>query len=105
MGDLIGLRRRILLNSKKPFPYKTAQEVKTALTNGVDFSQYIGEYITCTKGQDTLRWDIVDYDKTTHTVTLFLHDMASINVVGFRFNGHQEAAIYLENGLEADWLV
>ena len=52
----------------------TAPDIKTALNAGMDLTDLVGGQITCTKGSDTLTWDIVDYDDTNKSVKLLLHD-------------------------------
>lgn len=56
---------------------KTAADIKRALENDVDLSDFVGESITCTKGDQTLVWDIVDYDSTIPQVTLMTHDIVA----------------------------
>ena len=41
----------------------------------MDLTDLVGEQITCTKGDDTLAWDVADYDATNGSITLLLHDV------------------------------
>ena len=59
---------------------KTAADIKRALENEVDLSDFVGESITCTKGNDVLVWDIVDYNNdgpTNPIVTIMAHDIVA----------------------------
>lgn len=77
---------------------RTAADIKAALNAGMDLTDLVGEQITCTKGSDTLSWDIVDYDETNKNVTLLLHDVfGTVNMV---FEPVQ-ALMWCENGLAA----
>jgi hypothetical protein len=54
---------------------RTAADIKAALNADIDLTDLVGEQITCSKGSDTLTWDVVDYDETNKNVTLLLHDV------------------------------
>lgn len=79
----------------------TAQVIKNALDNDIDLTDYVGESITCSYGEDTLTWDIVDYQPSTQEkdacVTLMLHDALAPASV---FEPPQ-ALMWCENGLAA----
>ena len=77
---------------------KTAADIKRALDNDVDLSDFVGESITCTKGDDILVWDIVDYDSTIPQVTLMCHDAITTGIV---FDTNRQAAYYAAQGLAA----
>lgn len=77
---------------------QTARDIKAALNAGIDLTELVGEQITCTKGTDTLTWDVVDYDAANKNVKLLLHDcFGSANMV---FEPAQ-ALMWCENGLAA----
>ena len=40
----------------------------------LDLTDLVGEQITCSRGNDTLAWDVSDYDNTNKVVTLLLHN-------------------------------
>lgn len=75
---------------------KTAAQIQSALNDGADLTDLVGEQITCTKGDDILTWDVVDYDHSNACVTLMLHDVFD-NMV---FEPPQ-ALMWCENGLAA----
>lgn len=77
---------------------KTARDIKAALDAGIDLTDLVGEQITCTKGSDTLSWDIVDYDETNKNVTLLLHDIFGTANMVFE---PTQALMWCENGLAA----
>lgn len=58
---------------------KTAADIKRALDNDVDLSDFVGESITCTKGDQILVWDIVDYSNGANgpMVTIMAHDIVA----------------------------
>lgn len=49
----------------------TAQDIKDALNAGLDLTELVGAQINCTRGSDTIVWDVVDY--TDNTITLLMH--------------------------------
>lgn len=76
----------------------TAADIKAALDANMDLTDLVGESITCTRGADTLTWDVADYDATNKRVTLLLHDVfGSANMI---FEPTQ-ALMWCENGLAA----
>lgn len=77
---------------------RTAADIKAALNAGMDLTDLVGEQITCTKGSDTLSWDIVDYDETNKNVTLLLHDVFGTANMVFE---PVQALMWCENGLAA----
>ena len=81
----------------RPLIINTAADIRAALDLNYDLTEFVGEQITCAKGNTTLTWDIVDYDSTTHEVTLLLHDTLPDELV---FEPKQALA-YFENGLAA----
>ena len=77
---------------------RTARDIKAALNAGLDLTDLVGEQITCSKGDDTLKWDVADYDSTTGKIKLLLHDaFGTANMV---FEPAQ-ALMWCENGLAA----
>lgn len=77
---------------------RTARDIKAALNAGLDLTDLVGEQITCSKGDDTLKWDVADYDSTTSKIKLLLHDaFGTANMV---FEPAQ-ALMWCENGLAA----
>lgn len=76
---------------------RTAADIKAALNSDIDLTALVGEQITCTKGNSTLTWDVADYDGTTKTVTILLHDTLPDQMV---FEPPQALA-YFESGLPA----
>lgn len=75
---------------------RTAPDIKAALNAGMDLTDLVGEQITCTKGSDTLTWDVVDYNATNKSIKLLLHDcFGTANMV---FEPAQ-ALMWCENGL------
>lgn len=56
----------------------TAADIKAALDLDVDLSLLVGEQITCTRGNQTLTWDVVDYD-SSGVVTLLLSDCSAFS--------------------------
>ena len=77
---------------------RTAADIKAALNAGMDLTELVGEQITCSKGDDTLTWDVVDYDSTNGRIMLLLHDaFGTANMV---FEPPQ-ALMWCENGLAA----
>ena len=77
----------------------TAADIKAALDADIDLTDLVGEQITCTKGSDTLTWDIVDYGGLENPyIVLLLHNaFGSSNMV---FEPSQ-ALMYCDNGLAA----
>ena len=77
---------------------RSAADIKAALNAGMDLTDLVGEQITCSKGDDTLTWDVVDYDSTNGRIMLLLHDaFGTANMV---FEPAQ-ALMWCENGLAA----
>lgn len=77
---------------------KTARDIKNALNGGADLTDLVGEQITCTKGEDTLVWDIVDYNAANKNVTLLLHKPFQAQEMLFE---PPQALMWCENGLAA----
>lgn len=76
---------------------KTAPDIQAALDADMDLTDLVGQQITCQRGNDTLSWDVVDYDSTAKVVTLCTHDVLPEAV---QFEPVQ-ALMYCENGLAA----
>lgn len=77
---------------------RTAADIKAALNANMDLTDLVGEQITCSKGDDTLSWDVADYDSTAGSITLLLHDaFGTANMV---FEPAQ-ALMWCENELAA----
>ena len=77
---------------------KTARDIKAALDAGINFTDLVGEQITCTKNSDILTWDVVDYDETNKNVILLLHDAFGTANMSFE---PVQALMWCENGLTA----
>ena len=56
----------------------TAQDIKDALNAGLDLTELVGAQINCTRGSDTIVWDVVDY--TDNTITLLMHSCWADNM-------------------------
>ena len=78
----------------------TAADIKAALNAGTDLTNSVGESITCRKGEDTLTWDIVDYDNQNKRVTLLLHDVFGTEDMVF---DPTQTLMYFENGLPSGY--
>lgn len=76
---------------------QTAPDIQAALNADMDLTELVGQQITCQRGNDTLSWDVVDYDSTAKVVTLCTHDVLPEAV---QFEPVQ-ALMYCENGLAA----
>ena len=76
---------------------KTAPDIQAALNADMDLTGLVGHQITCQRGNDTLSWDIVDYDSTAKVVTLGMHDVLPD---AMQFEPPQ-ALMYCETGLAA----
>lgn len=76
---------------------KTAPDIQAALDADMDLTDLVGQQITCQRGNDTLSWDVVDYDSTAKVVTLCMHDVLPDNM---QFEPSQ-ALMYCEDGLAA----
>lgn len=76
---------------------KTAPDIQTALNADMDLTALVGQQITCQRGNDTLSWDVVDYDSTAKVVTLCMHDALPY---AMQFEPPQ-ALMYCETGLAA----
>lgn len=76
---------------------KTAPDIQAALNADMDLTDLVGQQITCQRGNDTLSWDVVDYDSTAKVVTLCTHDVLPDNK---QFELPQ-ALMYCEDGLAA----
>lgn len=76
---------------------KTAPDIQAALNADMDLTDLVGQQITCQRGNDTLSWDVVDYDSTAKVVTLCTHDVLPDNM---QFELPQ-ALMYCEDGLAA----
>ena len=77
---------------------RTATDIKAALNAGMDLTDLVGEQITCTKSGETLTWDVVDYDSTTGSIKLLLHDVYGTTNMVFE---PAQALMWCENGLAA----
>lgn len=76
---------------------QTAPDIQAALNADKDLTELVGQQITCQRGNDTLSWDVVDYDSTAKVVTLCMHDVLPDNI---QFEPSQ-ALMYCEDGLAA----
>lgn len=76
---------------------KTAPDIQAALDADMDLTDLVGQQITCQRGNDTLSWDVVDYDSTAKVVTLCMHDVLPDDM---QFEPLQ-ALMYCEDGLAA----
>lgn len=76
---------------------QTAPDIQAALDADMDLAELVGQQITCQRGNDTLSWDVVDYDSTAKVVTLCMHDLLP---EGIQFEPLQ-ALMYCEDGLAA----
>ena len=76
---------------------QTAPDIQAALNADMDLTELVGRQITCQRGNDTLSWDVVDYDSTAKVVTLCMHDVLPDNM---QFEPPQ-ALMYCEDGLVA----
>lgn len=76
---------------------QTAPDIRAALDADMDLTELVGQQITCQRGNDTLSWDVVDYDSTAKVITLCTHDVLSDNM---QFELPQ-ALMYCEDGLAA----
>ena len=77
---------------------RSTRDIKAALNAGLDLTDLVGEQITCSKGSDTLAWDVVDYDSTTGSIKLLLHDVFGTANMVFE---PAQALMWCENGLAA----
>lgn len=76
---------------------QTAPDIQAALDADMDLTELVGQQITCQRGNDTLSWDVVDYDSTAKVVTLCMHDVLPDDM---QFEPPQ-ALMYCEDGLAA----
>lgn len=76
---------------------QTAPDIQAALNADMDLTELVGQQITCQRGNDTLSWDVVDYDSTAKVVTLCMHDVLPD---GMQFEPSQ-ALMCCEDGLAA----
>lgn len=76
---------------------QTAPDIQAALNADMDLTELVGQQITCQRGNDTLSWDVVDYDSTTKVVTLCTHDTLPETI---QFEPVQ-ALMFCEDGLAA----
>ena len=59
---------------------QTAPDIQAALDADMDLTELVGQQITCQRGNDTISWDVVDYDSTAKVVTLCMHDVLPDNI-------------------------
>lgn len=76
---------------------QTAPDIQAALNADMDLTELVGRQITCQRGNDTLSWDVVDYDSTAKVVTLCMHDVLPDNMQ----IEPPQALMYCEDGLAA----
>ena len=76
---------------------QTASDIQAALDADMDLTEIVGQQITCQRGNDTLSWDVVDYDSVAKVVTLCTHD-ALPDYMQFE---PLQALMYCEDGLTA----
>lgn len=76
---------------------QTAPDIQAALNADMDLTELVGQQITCQRGNDTLSWDVVDYDSVAKVVTLCTHDV----LPGAMQFEPPQALMYCEDGLAA----
>lgn len=76
---------------------QTAPDIQAALNADMDLTGLVGQQITCQRDNDTLSWDVVDYDSTAKVITLCMHDVLPDDM---QFEPLQ-ALMYCEDGLTA----
>ena len=76
---------------------QTAPDIQAALNADMDLTGLVGQQITCQRGNDTLSWDVVDYDSTAKVVTLCMHDVLPDDMQ----IDTPQALMYCEDGLTA----
>ena len=76
---------------------QTASDIQAALDADMDLTELVGQQITCQRGNDTLSWDVVDYDSVAKVVTLCTHDVLPDNMQ----IELPQALMYCEDGLIA----
>ena len=96
-GVINGANAAVTLLYKDLSTIQTAPDIQAALDADMDLTELVGQQITCQRGNDTLSWDVVDYDSTAKVVTLFTHDVLPDNM---QFEPSQ-ALMYCEDGLAA----
>lgn len=78
---------------------QTFEDVQTALNNGVDLTDLVGQQVSWTSVRGTEYWDVVNYDTTDNPeIMLCMHSVLGTNMM---FDPPQ-ALIYCENELPAD---
>lgn len=96
-GVINGANAAVTLLYKDFSTIKTAPDIQAALDTDMDLTDLVGQQITCQRGNDTLSWDVVDYDSTAKVVTLCTHDVLP-EAIEFE---PVQALMYCENGLVA----
>lgn len=94
-GIINGANKSVILYYSDLAHITTAADIKAALNLGEDLSGLLGESITCSKGNDTLEWDVVDVREDE--VVLLLHDTLPDQM---QFDKPQALA-WFESGLAA----
>ena len=56
---------------------KTARDIQDALDVGCDLTNLVFGSITCARGNDTLEWDVVEYDGVRDEVMIAMHDCSA----------------------------
>ena len=96
-GVINGANAAVTLLYKDLSTIQTAPDIQAALNADMDLTELVGQQITCQRGNDTLSWDVVDYDSVAKVVTLCTHDVLPDKM---QFEPNQ-ALMYCEDGLVA----
>lgn len=96
-GVINGANAAVTLLYKDFSTIHTAPDIQAALDADMDLTELVGQQITCQRGNDTLSWDVVDYDSAAKVVTLCTHDVLPDDM---QFEPSQ-ALMYCEDGLVA----
>lgn len=94
-GIINGANKSVILYYSDLSHITTARDIQEALNAGEDLSGLVGESITCTRGEDTLEWDVVDV--RDDEVVLLLHNTMPEQM---QFDKPQALA-WFESGLPA----
>ena len=96
-GVINGANAAVTLLYNDVSTIQTAPDIQAALNADMDLTELVGQQITCQRDNDTLSWDVVDYDSTAKVVTLCMHDVLPDDM---QFEPSQ-ALMYCEDGLAA----
>lgn len=94
-GIIAGANKSVILYYSDLSHITTARDIQEALNIGEDLSGLLGESISCSKGNDTLEWDVVDVREDE--VVLLLHNTLPDQM---QFDKPQALA-WFESGLSA----